>query len=134
MKLHTLIGEIVGLMHWSQTHSGYTVADIGRVIVPPVLLDQYTLVRHEGKVVGYGSYALLTLEAETGFIAGTRKMVAGDWKAGDRLWLMDVLAPFGHAAVVAQALRTKALADGHSEVRFRRTKPGIGRRYSRVAL
>jgi len=134
MKLHTIIGEIINLMHFSQVHSGYTVADIGRVIVPPVLLDQYTLVRHDGRLVGYGSYALLSEEAETGFIAGTRKMVADDWKAGDRLWLMDVLAPFGHAATVTTALRANALADGHSEVRFRRTRPGIGRRYSRVAL
>jgi hemolysin-activating ACP:hemolysin acyltransferase len=41
------------------------------------------------------SYALFNEETEAGYLDGTRFIQPDDWAAGDRLWLVDFIAPFG---------------------------------------
>ena len=69
------------------------------------------------------------LERGTTFERGsaTTRMRPQDWKSGDRLWVVEVIAPFGgHDAMVAdlkakvfptEALKVLALVDGRKVVR-----------------
>jgi hemolysin-activating ACP:hemolysin acyltransferase len=117
----TLVG-VLGLMARSPLHSRWSVADVERLIVPPLALGQCAVLRDGPHVVGFASYALLTEEAEIGYVEGTRKIQPTDWNAGDRLWLVDVIAPYGHARQVMRHGRAmlKARGLGGHDVNFKK--------------
>lgn len=126
---------VLNLMSNSGIHRGWSIADIERLIVPPMRLGQCFVMRHGDHIIGFASYALLTEEAEVGYIDGTRKIHPTDWNAGDRLWWIDAIAPFGHARHLPRhlkaLLRERGLAD--REIRFRRTyTTNRPRRYARA--
>ena len=39
--------------------------------------------------------------------AGTTRMRPQDWKSGDRLWVVEVIAPFGGAEAMVKDLKEK---------------------------
>lgn len=130
----TLCG-VVGLMARSPIHRGWSVADIERLIVPPLKARQAIVIEEGAQIVGFGSVALLTDEAQEGYREGRRRIKLGDWSAGRNIWLVDVIAPYGHAAQVTRALREEYRWRGHAGeyVNFRRNKGGE-RRYARVKI
>lgn len=129
------LGGIVSLMMRSPIHREYTVADLDRLVVPPLTLGQCIVLSIGTDIVGFGSYAFLNETAETGFISGARKLETGDWDAGDRIWLLDLVAPYGHGSKVTSLMRTGLRGQGHQgkTIRFRRNKGGP-RRYSQVTI
>ena len=48
--------------------------------------------------------------------AGTTRLRPQDWKSGDRLWVVEVIAPFGGAEEMVKDLKTKVFAT--REVKF----------------
>jgi cytolysin-activating lysine-acyltransferase len=46
-------------------------------------------------------------EVEARLAAGTTKMRPQDWKSGDRLWVVEVIAPFGGAEEMVKDLKAK---------------------------
>ena len=95
MKNIEAVGKIVWLMGQSKTHQAHDIADIHRVVLPPVALQQFRLWEHDGYPVGYMSWALFNEETEAGYLDGTRYIQPKDWDAGKNLWLIDFIAPFG---------------------------------------
>ncbi len=89
------LGAVISLMNQSKLHRFYTVQDIMRTIVPPIVLGQCRLYRHKGVPIGFVSWAYLDEEAELGYVNGTRLLQPKDWQAGDRLWFIDLIFPFG---------------------------------------
>lgn len=104
-----LFGAVVGLMGLSAVHRSWTVADLHRLILPPLRLDQYFAFTDGERLVGWFSWALLTPEAETGYLARTRRLQPEDWNAGDgsRLWVIDALAPHGGLLGMARTVRAQ---------------------------
>jgi len=128
-------GDVVALLMTSPIHRAWTVADLERLIRPPLRLDQCVLIRDGSTLTGYGSYAFLTEEAEAGFISGDRKIGDTDWRGGDRIWFMDAIASNGDAKKVTAAMRKdlRDLGFAGRMIRFRRNKGGH-RRYSKVII
>ena len=62
---------------------------------PPVALQQFRIWQVEHQPVGFVTWGLFNEETEAGYLAGSRKIQPDDWNAGDRLWLVDFIAPFG---------------------------------------
>lgn len=91
--------EAVGMMTWlmgqSEQHCNWTVDDIHRLILPPVALQQFRIWQVEHQPVGFVTWGLFNEETEAGYLSGSRKIQPDDWNAGDRLWLVDFIAPFG---------------------------------------
>lgn len=135
MSGHEAVGAVVRLMAMSPVHEHWTCHDIERLVVPPLDLGQCILLKEGLLPVAWGSYAFLTPEAEAGYRSGLRRLQADDWNAGDRLWLVDVVAPFGHGPQVTSALRRKMRDEGRAGqlVYFRRNKAGK-RRYSEAVI
>lgn len=133
--IHDTLGQLVALMAASPIHREWTVSDFGRLIVPPLLLGQHAIVRVNSRVVAWGSWALLDEEAEEGYVSGTRKLQASDWRIGDRLWIVDAVAPWGHARDLTAAMHAELTRRGMAgrTIRFRRNKGGE-RRYSRLTV
>lgn len=90
----------------SRFHRNWPLAAIKRLVMPPIRLRQFRLYLHERTPVGFASWALLDAESERGLLDQTRKLEPKDWDAGDRLWLIDFVAPFGGAKEVARDLKS----------------------------
>lgn len=129
------LGAVVDLMSLSPVHQSWTVADMQRLVVPPIELHQRVFVVDQGSLVGWGSWAFLSDEAEQGFISGSRKLRPEDWSSGSKIWLIDAIAPHGHAREITSMIRKTLCWQGHAgeDIRFRRNKDGL-RRYARVML
>ena len=46
-------------------------------------------------------------EVEARLAAGTTRMRSQDWKSGERLWVVEVIAPFGGAEEIVKDLKAK---------------------------
>jgi hemolysin-activating ACP:hemolysin acyltransferase len=128
---------VLNLMSCSAIHRSWSVADIERLIVPPFRLGQAAILTNDKhQVVAFASWAFLTQEAEAGYIDGTRPLQPDDWSAGDRLWWIDALAPFGHSRPLVHHLRATLRSRGidHTDIRFRRTYADRRRRYARAMV
>ncbi|TWB39216.1 toxin-activating lysine-acyltransferase [Nitrospirillum pindoramense] len=87
-----MFGEIVWLLTQSPIHRHLKLADLEWLVMPPLLAEQYRIYRDGTKPVGVVTWGYLSEEAEARLTAGERPQV-GDWKSGDRCWIIDLVAP-----------------------------------------
>jgi cytolysin-activating lysine-acyltransferase len=102
------LGHAVWLMTQSPLHRNFFVSDLEWMLVPPVALAQFRLWRHENKPIGFVTWAQVSREVDDRLAKGERRLKFEDWSSGDRLWLMDIILPFGG--------HTEALAELKSQV------------------
>ncbi len=106
-KMSEVLGEIVWLMSQSPLHKQFFISDLewlddagAAAAVPPVLrpvkADRRRLLGH-GRRGGRAT-------ARRRHHAPARPQ---DWKSGDRLWVVEVIAPFGGAEAMVQDLKAK---------------------------
>nr|WP_315465325.1 toxin-activating lysine-acyltransferase [uncultured Rhodoferax sp.] len=96
-------GSIAWLWMHGQSHRDMPLAALNQALLPAIHLQQYVLVldtrQQAATPVGYLSWANLSAEAEQRYLhtplLGLRPE---DWNSGDRMWLVDFFAPFGHSA------------------------------------
>ncbi len=89
-----MLGEITWLLTQSPTHKHFALADLEWLVMPPLLLEQYRVFRGDTTPVGVALWANLSPDAEAKLNAGAGRMRPDEWKSGDRLWLVDLIAPF----------------------------------------
>lgn len=106
-----ILGTVLWFMMHSPLHRNWFVHDLERLVLPPVQLMQFRLYRNEERYFAFVSWAWLTEEAERGFISGNRLLQPEDWQAGDRLWFIDFIAPFGGTKQVARDLCENAFSE-----------------------
>ena len=100
-----VIGHAVWLMTQVPTHRHLFITDMEWALIPPVSLGQFRIWRKNGVPVAFATWAFLEADAEKRLIAGVHKLKPIDWKSGENLWLMDVLAPFGGQEQVVKEVR-----------------------------
>jgi cytolysin-activating lysine-acyltransferase len=105
------LGEVIWLMMYSAGHKHFFVTDLEWLAVPPVALRQFRLWRRNNLPVAYASWAYLNEAAEARLMQGVRKLSPNDWKSGDRLWLVDLVVPFGGTDEVLKELREQVFKD-----------------------
>ncbi|WP_310620050.1 toxin-activating lysine-acyltransferase [Flexibacterium corallicola] len=101
-----LLGEVTSLLLASKLHCEYHINDIGAVFLPPIHLNQFRIYRDKQTPVGLITWARLTETVEQDYVNGDYILQPQDWNAGDRLWCIDFLAPFGHGKQILKDLRT----------------------------
>jgi cytolysin-activating lysine-acyltransferase len=106
-KLSEVLGEIVWLMSQSPLHKQFFIADLEWLVMTPAILQQFRLFYDQSKPIGVAFWATVNEEVEARLAAGTTRMRPQDWKSGDRLWVVDVIAPFGGAEQMVQDLKAK---------------------------
>lgn len=133
---HATLTGILDLMTRSARHRAFTIADFERLVLPPLLANQAVILNDGQRIVAFGSVAALNEEAAQGYRDGTRKLQPGDWNSGDEIWLMDAIAPFGHARQLTTAIRAACRARGLAgrHIHFRRTYPDGSTRISKALL
>lgn len=131
------LGAVVGLMMESPLHKRWTVDTLSRLVVPPLDLEQCIFVTDDDQVVGWGSWAFLSADTEQQFTDANYRLQASDWRVGDRLWLIDAVAPWGHGSRVATEMRARLRDQGFRgrSIKFRRSRDtGDTWRYSEAIL
>ena len=94
--LSTVLGEIIWLMTRSTNHRYYFITDLEWMVLQPVSLGQFRVFHGEEFPVGVFFWAYVNEEVEKRLSEGIVRLSPDDWKSGDRLWLVDVIAPFGN--------------------------------------
>lgn len=106
-----ILGQVAWLIMSSPVHKHLFVTDFEWLVVPPVLQRQFRIFKRENVPVAYVSWALVNEEVEQRLVSGVRKLAPGDWKSGDRPWLIDLVTPFGGAENFLADLKAKVFPD-----------------------
>lgn len=86
-----VIGEIVGLLSQSLAHRH--LADLEWLIGPPVALRQFRIFHDDTKPLAVALWASVSDEVEKELVAGRPRLRPNEWKSGENLWLIDLVAP-----------------------------------------
>ncbi len=96
-----VLGEITWLMTQSPNHKGFFISDLEWMIMVPVMLQQFRLFYDKDKPIGVALYARVNDEVEERLKSGSARLRPQDWKSGDKLWIVEIIAPFGgHEAMM----------------------------------
>ena len=135
---HRLLGEISMLMLNSKLHRTYRINDIGSLILPAIDFNQFRLYKQGDEPIGLMTWAFLSRDIEDKLIQDNYMLQYQDWKSGDQAWVIDFLAPFGHAKEILKDLKNNVFpnqtakslrVDKHQ--RFRGVKTWHGRDVAR---
>ncbi len=95
LKRLPALGPIV-MLYMQSAHRRYQfVSDIEWLVLPPLIRDQCKLYMKKEYPISFISWAFLNEEAEKRLILNGGKLRNEDWNCGDRIWLIDLIAPFG---------------------------------------
>lgn len=100
-----MLEQVLHLMHCSPHHRAYTVDTVLRCVMPPLHLDQNTGIERDGHLMAWASWAWMTPDKAEAFLGDEYKIQPGDWRSGERLVIMDFIAPFGDARALHRTLR-----------------------------
>jgi len=82
------------------------IGDLEWMLMPPLVNGQCRLYTRGQAPVGFVSWAFLDRPAEQRLLASGGRLRPGDWNSGDRVWLIDLLAPFGGMESIVRDLKT----------------------------
>lgn len=91
-----VFGQIVWLMSQSPAHKNFFISDLEWMVMPPMLLRQFRIFPGKNQPLGVALWASLSPEVEKRLEAGGTRLGPNEWKSGDSIWLVDLIAPFGH--------------------------------------
>jgi cytolysin-activating lysine-acyltransferase len=104
-----VLGQVVWLMMNMPQYRHVFLADLEWMTLPPILLNQYRLFRVGDRVVVFAAWAYLSEAVEARLQGLNPRLAPSEWKSGDRLWLVDLHAPFGHQEAALKELREATL-------------------------
>jgi cytolysin-activating lysine-acyltransferase len=103
-----VLGHVVWLMMNMPQYRHIFLADLEWMVLPPIMLGQYRLFHAENRVVAFAAWAYLSEAAEGRLQEPNPRLSPSEWKSGDRLWLIDLHAPYGHQELALKELRETA--------------------------
>lgn len=130
-----VFGEIVWLLSQSPLHRGLAIGDLEWLVMPPLLHRQFYIFRDGEKPVGVALWAKCSAAAEQKLgqplSGGKSQLTPQDWTSGDRIWLIDLIAPFAtaqnrHREIMIADLISGPLKD--KSFKLHRTDPKTGKR------
>ncbi|WP_402721338.1 toxin-activating lysine-acyltransferase [Janthinobacterium rivuli] len=103
----------------------FRVASVGAWLQPPILLKQICFFYDTlGHPIGYVTWAYLTREVEQRFVEDPNFLLHfSEWNEGDRLWMIDFVAPNGMVREIVDYIR-RHLFNEFSEARYVRRDAG----------
>lgn len=105
--LSRLMGDALDVFCASPDHRGMTISTLVGWILPPIHFDQFRIYRDgRGQPDGWVSWAWMTDAESEAFTSGPFKFDIPVWTGGDRLWIIDLVAPYDHRGKIADDLRT----------------------------
>jgi cytolysin-activating lysine-acyltransferase len=130
-----LLGEMTWLLTQSPIQRALAIGDLEWLVMPALLTEQFYIFRDGDRPVGLALWARTDATGEAklqrGMIEPENRLTLEEWNNGDRIWLVDLIAPFATAEnrhievmmadLIAKPLRGRAF-------QFHRTDPATGQR------
>nr|VFK06735.1 MAG: cytolysin-activating lysine-acyltransferase [Candidatus Kentron sp. LPFa] len=92
-----VLGGAVWLWMNSENHHELPLHTLSVALLPAIKTRQFVLAAESGRPVFFMSWANLSTEAETRYLSTHQLLMSPeDWQSGDRMWVIDWVAPFGH--------------------------------------
>ncbi len=102
-----MLGEVTWLLTQSQRHKNFFLSDLEWLVMTPILLQQFRVFYAKDRPIGVVLWAKVDEEVEGRLSTGNAKLRPQDWKSGDKLWVVDVIAPFGGIDEMLKDLKEK---------------------------
>ncbi len=109
-------------MSQSPIHKSFFISDLEWFVMSPVILKQFRLLYDKEKPIGVVFWGTVSDEVATRLAEGTSKLRPQDWKSGDNLWVVEVIAPFGGAEEMVKGLEAAVFPD--REIKMLAVKDG----------
>lgn len=107
-----MLGEMTWLLTQSPLHKALAIGDLEWLVMPALLNEQFYVFRDDDRPVGLALWAETGAEGEAklgrGMIEPENRLTLAEWQGGDRLWLVDLVAPF---ATIENRQREIMMAD-----------------------
>lgn len=104
-------------MSQSPVHKQMFVMDLEWFVMTPILLKQFRLFYDKDKPIGCVLWAYANADVAGRLAQGISKLRPQDWKVGDpdapgtKIWVVEVLAPFGGAEEMVRDFRSKVFPE-----------------------
>jgi cytolysin-activating lysine-acyltransferase len=99
------LGSAVWLWMHSPAHRDAPLHTLSALLLPAIKTRQFVLATQLGKPVFFLSWANLSEEAESRYLHNPPVcMPEADWNSGERMWILDWVAPFGHSRMMRHIL------------------------------
>ncbi len=93
-----LLGEITWLLTQSPIHKVLPISALELLAMPAILNEQLFIFRDGDQPVGVALWAYCNeateKKLEAGVLSKGKMLSLEDWKSGDKIWLVDLVAPF----------------------------------------
>ena len=108
--------EVLGSAAWlwmhSKSHRNFPLHTLPVLLLPAIKNRQFVVASIAGRPVFYLSWANFSEEAERRYLANSPLLMPeADWNCGDRMWILDWVAPFGHTKIMSQILKRQLFAN-----------------------
>lgn len=134
-----ILGEMTWLLSQSPLHRALAIGDLEWLVMPALIHEQFYIFRDGEQPVGLALWAKCGPEAanklDKGMIEPENRLTLEQWKNGDQLWLVDLIAPFANAENRQREIMLADLISGPlagTEFRFHQTDPNTGTRTVRT--
>ncbi|NUA27140.1 toxin-activating lysine-acyltransferase [Cupriavidus basilensis] len=109
IKKIPLLGPVSWLMMNNPATRHSFLAELDWRIMPPLILEQAKLYMRGEMPTGFVTWACLSDAVAERFAKPPHQLAPGDWKSGDKVFLVDLFAPYGGARDVLEDLKTTVL-------------------------
>jgi len=106
-----VMGEIVWLLSQSPQHKNFFIADLEWLVMTPILLNQFRIFYAPDRPIGVAFWAYVNERVDERLSGGNARLAPADWKSGDILWLVDIVAPYGGQEEMLQDLKVKVFPE-----------------------
>ena len=97
------LGSAVWLWMHSAEHRDAPLHALSALLLPAIKTGQFVLAVENTKPVFYLAWARLSIEAESRYLNNPPHcMPEADWASGERMWILDWIAPFGHTHTMSR--------------------------------
>lgn len=131
-----LLGEMAWLMTQSPIHKAMQIDALEWLCMPALLKRQFYIFRDGEQPIGLALWAKCTEETvkklEEGMIEPKNRLSLSEWDAGDKVWLVDLVAPFANEGNKQREIMIADLISGPLkgvEFNFHQTDPSTGKRH-----
>lgn len=95
LKRLPAMGPVIMLYMQSAHRRLHFISDLEWLLLPPLVSGQCKLYMKKEYPISFVSWAFVNDDTEKRLLQNGGKLRPEDWKSGDRLWIIDIVAPFG---------------------------------------
>ena len=89
-------GQVTWPMTQSKGHRNFFVSDLEWMAMPPLLHRQFRIFPGKDQPLGVALWAKVSDEVAARLSSGQNRLAPNDWNSGENVWLVELIAPFGH--------------------------------------